>query len=187
MMEQIRIYLKNTYELSNYQIAQIAFLFKTILSEVSKILIMGFLFHGQLPLYVFALFVMIVLRSLMGGLHFYTYLNCLLVSAIYLGLAIYVLPHIPIVLYLQITLLLLSILICNHIGPLTSKYRPESCKRRFTQYKRLAIAFILLYSLVLYIMPENNPYLCVGFWVIILHSLQLIIAKIQTRGGEFAR
>lgn len=186
-MEQVKSYLKNTYELSNYQIAQIFFLYKTIFSEVSKILIMGFLFHGKLPLYIFALFVMIVLRSLMGGLHFYTYLNCLLASAIYLGLAIYVLPHIPIVLNLQIILLLFSILICNHIGPITSKYRPESCKRYFTQYKRLATVFILLYTLILYIMPRNNPYLCVGFWVIMLHSLQLIIAKLQAKGGETVR
>lgn len=187
MIEQAKVYLKNTYELSNYQIAQIFFLFKTIFSEVSKILIMGLLFHGQLPLYIFALFVMFFLRSFMGGLHFYTYLQCLLGSALYLGLSIYVLPNISIQLYLQIILLLLSILICNRIGPLTSKYRPESCKRHFTKYKRLVITFILLYTLILYIMPRNNPYLCVGFWVIMLHSLQLIIAKIQTKGGESER
>ncbi|MBD5492651.1 MAG: hypothetical protein HDR16_11225 [Lachnospiraceae bacterium] len=186
-MGQIKIYLRDTYELSNYQIAQIAFLFKTIFSEVSKILIMGFLFHGKLPLYIFALFVMIVLRSLMGGLHFYTYLKCLLASTLYLGLSIYVLPNISIALYLQVILLLLSVLICNSIGPITSIYRPEACKRHFTQYKRLVTAFILLYTLVLCVMPENNPYLCVGFWVITLHSLQLIIAKIQTKGGEPVR
>lgn len=187
MMEQAKKYLKNTYELSNYQIAQIAFLFKTIFSEVSKILIMGFLFHEQLPLYIFALFVMIFLRSFMGGIHFYTYLKCLLGSALYLGLSIYVLPHISIALYLQIILLLLSILICNHIGPVTSKYRPDSCKRHFARCKRLATVFIFLYTLILCIMPENNPYLCVGFWVIMLHSLQLIIAKIRAKGGESVR
>lgn len=186
MTEQVKNYLKNTYELSNYQIAQIFFLFKTVFSEVSKILIIGLLFYRQLPLYIFALFVMIFLRSFMGGLHFYTYLNCLLGSILYLWLAIYILPHFPITLYLQILLLLLSSLICNLIGPVTSKYRPESCKRHFTRYKKLAIGFILLYTLFLYIMPRNNAYLCVGFWVIMLHSLQLIIAKIQAKGGGFA-
>lgn len=184
MAEQIKIYLKSTYELSNYQIAQIFFLFKTIFSEVSKILIMGFLFHEKLPLYIFALFVLIFLRSFMGGIHFYTYLKCLVGSALYLGFSIYILPNIPIELYLQIILLLLSILICNYIGPVTSIYRPESCKRHFALCKKLATTFILLYILILYIMPENNPYLCVGFWVIMLHSLQLIIAKIRMKGGE---
>lgn len=187
MTEQIKSYLKKNYDLSNYQIAQISFFFKTILSEVSKILIMGFLFHSRLPLYIFALFIMIVLRSFMGGLHFYTYLRCLSSSVIYLGLAVYVLPHLSISPCPQFILLLLSILVCTYIGPITSKYRPESCKRHFTKYKRLAIGFILLYTLILYITPGNNPYLYVGFWVIMLHSLQLIIAKIQTKGGEFAR
>jgi len=187
MSEQIKTYLKNTYELSNYQIAQIFFLWKTIFSEVSKILIIGFLFHEELPLYIFALLVMLFLRSFMGGLHFYTYLNCLLGSAIYIGLAIYVLPHIPVAFYLQIFLLLLSILICNYIGPVTSKYRPESCKRHFTQYKRLTTGFIFVYTLILFIIPRNNAYFCVGFWVILLHSLQLIIAKIQMKGGEFVK
>ena len=184
MIEQVKSYLKNTYEFSNYQIAQIFYLFKTIFSEVSKVLILGFLFRGRLSLYIFALFVMIFLRSFMGGLHFYTYLNCLLGSAIYLGLAIYVLPYISTALYWQISFLLLSILICNYIGPVTSKYRSDSCRKNFIKYKRLATVFILFYTLILYIMPENNVYLCVGFWVIMLHSLQLIIAKIQKKGGE---
>lgn len=180
-MDAAKRYLKNTYELSDYQIAQIFFLFKTIFSEVSKILIIGFLFRKQLSLYVFALFVMIFLRSFMGGIHFYTYLNCLFGSALYLGLSIYVLPHISIAFYLRIILLLLSILICNYIGPVTSKYRPKSCKKHFTRCKKLASSFIVFYTLILCIMPENNKYLCVGFWVIMLHSLQLVIAKIRKK------
>lgn len=184
MIEQVKIHLKNTYNLSNYQIAQISFLFKTILSETSKILIMGVLFREQLPLYLFALFVMIILRSFMGGLHFYTYLNCLFGSVLYLGLVIYILPLIPISLYSQMLLLLLSILICNEIGPVTSKYRPGSCKRHFTRCKRVVTVFILCYAIVMIRFSDNNPYFRVGFWVIILHSLQLIIAKLQTKGGE---
>lgn len=185
MIEHAKCYLKSNYDLSNYEIAQIFFFFKTIFSEMSKILIMGFLFHNQLPLYIFALFVMVFLRSFMGGLHFYTYSKCLLCSAIYLGLTIYILPHIPIAFYLQILLLLLSVLICNYIGPITSKYRPESCKRHFNKYKKLATVFILSYILILYIMPRNNVYLHVGFWIIMLHSLQLIIAKIQKEGVNY--
>ncbi len=53
------------------------FLFKTLASEISKIIIMGILFHEHITLYFFALFVMIFLRTSMGGLHFYTYAGCL--------------------------------------------------------------------------------------------------------------
>ena len=45
-----------------------------------------------------------------------------------------------------------------------------------------ASIFIFLYTLVLYIMPENR-YINTGFWIIILHSLQLIAAKIQKKGA----
>ncbi len=182
-MEQLKKYLKDTYHLSSYQIAQVFFLFKTIASEISKIIIMGILFHNQLTLYLIALFIMLFVRSAMGGLHFYTYAGCLLASTLYLGLAIYILPQITVVKYLQMTALLLCILICNHIGPIISKYRPEACKEHFSQCKRFITIFILLYALVLYIMPENK-YLYVGFWVIILHSLQLIVAKIRKKGAQ---
>ncbi len=181
IMEQIKKHLKDTYHLSSYQVAQIFFLFKTIASEISKILIMGILFHNQIPLYLFALFIMIFLRSAMGGLHFYTYAGCLLTSTLYLWLVIYPLPHIMVPRYLQLLMLLLCILICNYIGPITSKYRPEVCKEHFGQCKKFITTFIFFYTLILYIMPDNI-YLYVGFWVIILHSLQLIVAKIRKKG-----
>lgn len=38
-----------------------------------------------------------------------------------------------------------------------------------------------MYALILYIIPEN-PYLAAGVWMIILHSLQLFVAKIQKKG-----
>lgn len=180
-MEKIKRYLKNNYHLSSYQVAQIFFLFKTITSEISKMLIMGILFHNQLSFYFFALFIMVFLRSTTGGLHFYTYAGCLLTSTLYLWLTIYILPHIVITKYLQIAVLLLCILICNHIGPIVSKYRPDICGERFAQCKRFITKFIFLYALILYIIPENK-YLYIGFWVIILHSLQLIVAKIRKKG-----
>lgn len=182
-MNQLKIYLRENYHLSNYQIAQIIFLFKTIGSELSKILIMGILFHDRLPLYFFALSIMIFVRSAMGGLHLYTYAGCLLTSILYLWLAIYMLPHIALMKYLQTAALLLCIVICNYIGPVTSKYRPDSCEKHFEQCKKFITLFIFFYALILYIIPENK-YLTVGFWVIILHSLQLIAAKIRKKGEQ---
>lgn len=180
-MEPLKKYLKDTYQLSSYQIAQILFLFKTIASEISKILIMGIIFHKQLPLYIFALSIMLFLRTSTGGLHFYTYAGCLVTSIIYIWLAIDVLPQITVVKYVQISALLICILLCNRIGPVTSKYRPSSCQNHFTKCKKFITLFIFIYTLILYIIPENE-YLYVGFWVIILHSLQLFVAKIRKKG-----
>lgn len=52
-MDRIKIYIKDKYGLSNYQIAQLAFVFKSTSSELSKILIMGIVFHNHLRLYAF--------------------------------------------------------------------------------------------------------------------------------------
>lgn len=182
-MERIKTRLKEKYHLSNYQIAQIAFLFKTLLSELSKMLIMGIIFHNQLTLYLFALFVMLFLRCSTGGLHFYTYWGCLACSITYIALVLWILPAITFPNYVKLLLLLICILICNSIGPVVSKYRPTPSKEIYTRGKNTTCMFIFIYSLALFIIPENT-YLTAGFWTIILHSLQLVVAKIQKKGGH---
>lgn len=180
-MELIRNHLKKKYQLSNYQIAQIAFLFKTLFSELSKMLIMGILFHNQLTLYLFVLFVMLFLRCSTGGLHFYTYWGCLVSSITFVGLALLILPRITLPIYVQLLLLLICIFVCNFVGPVVSKYRPTPSKELYARGKNTTCMFIFIYSLVLYIIP-GNAYITVGFWTIILHSLQLIAAKIRKKG-----
>lgn len=181
-METIKNYLKGTYHLSNYQIAQLGFLMKTIASEMSKLLIMGALFHNHLSLYTFALIIMLCLRCTTGGLHFYTYTGCLAASMLYMGLALILLPHIKLNHWFELLLLAGCILICYLTGPVTSKYRPVSTNNsNFQKWRITACLFIFFYSLAMYIIPENI-YLTVGFWIIILHSLQLLVAKIKTKG-----
>ena len=175
-MQTIKNFLKKKYNLSNYQIAQLAFLCKSFISEISKIIIMGIIFYNHLSLYFFALLIMLVLRCSTGGIHFYTYIGCLTTSLIFLWSGIVWLPNITFPLNIKLLLILLCILICYYIGPICSKYRPPH-SNKFIQKRKLIITFfIFLFSIALYIMPESS-YLNVGVWIIILHSLQLIIAK----------
>ena len=180
-MERIKRYLTVNHHLSNYQVAQIFFLCKTLFSEISKILLMGVLFAHRLPFYFFALFIMVFLRCSMGGLHFDTYIGCLAASTLYLWLAVVLLPRMAVARALQIIALLLCILICNVVGPVVSKYRPASIQKQFRKNTRFTTLFILIYGLILYRIPQN-PYMRVGFWVILLHSLQLMAAKIRKKG-----
>ncbi len=180
-MEKIKTRLKDTYHLSNYQIAQLGFLAKTLGSEISKIVIMGILFHRQLSFYFFALFIMVFLRSSTGGLHFYTYAGCLITSILYMFLTLIALPYITVNKSIQILLLLSCILCCYIIGPITSRYRPKTSEQCREHRRNVTCLFIFFYSLALYIIPKN-PFMITGFWVIILHSLQLILAKIREKG-----
>ena len=182
-MEAIKKHFKDTYHLSNYQMAQLAYLGKTFLSEFSKIAIMGILFYKQFITYLFALFVMLFLRCSTGGLHFYTYTGCLLTSVIYIALSLLILPHILLPGCIQLLLLLLCIIACYCIGPVVSKYRSTPEPQLFIRGRNTTCAFIFIYALTLYIMPANHL-MTVGFWIIILHSLQLLVAKIRKKGTE---
>lgn len=185
-MRLVKTYLKENYHVSNYQIAQIEFLFKTLFSELSKMLVMGILFYQYLDLYLFALCIMLYLRTTTGGLHFYTYIGCLTVSILYIGTAIVLLPNVvpPLPSCVQIAALLASILVCHFTGPVTSKYRPELSRQQFCHFRDITCRGIFVYALILYVIPENR-FLQVGFWIIILHSLQLLAAKIRKK-GEYA-
>lgn len=177
----VKEYLKNNYHLSNYQIAQIAFLLKTILSESSKILFMGILFHSRIKLYLFALFIMLFLRCTTGGLHFYSYAGCLAASVLYLWIAIYCLPCIPVPFYIQVILLPFCALFCCLLGPAASRYRSDDCIQCYKKCRRIIVIFLFFYTAALcFISPA--PYLTAGFWVIILHTLQLAAARIQKKG-----
>lgn len=175
-MKTINQHLKEKYNLSNYQIAQLGFLIKTLSSEVSKMILMAIFFHKHLPFYFFALFIMLILRCNTGGIHFYTYIGCFITSTLFLLFGIILLPNITIPLNIKILLLLLCIITCYHIGPIPSKYRPSYSKEFIQKCKEKVSTFIFFFSVLLYIIPESQ-YLIIGFWIIILHTLQLIIAK----------
>ena len=178
----IKQFLKERYNLSNYQIAQIAFFFKNIFSELSKMLIMGILFHRHLKMYFFLLVLMCLLRSFSGGIHFYTYKNCLICSVVYMWIAISVLPNIVLPWHARLFLLHACIMVCYCIGPVLSKYRTHFPQKRLYYCRNVTCLIICIYAFIMFIIPEN-PYLISGFWMIILHSLQLSAAKIQTKGG----
>lgn len=182
-MDKVKSYLKDTYHLTGYQAACVIFLFKSIFSEVSKTLIMALLFHQLLPEYFFALFIMLFLRCSTGGIHFYTYWGCLLMSISYMALSIVILPMIQLPLPIQLLMLMFSMLVCFGIGPVVSKYRKETTGDRKMYFRSIASGFILVYTLTLMFFPEAEL-LHVGFWVIITHSLQLIVAKIRKKGGQ---
>ncbi|WP_160560836.1 accessory gene regulator B family protein [Parablautia muri] len=177
-------FLKEQYQFSDYQIAQLAFTFKSIGSELSKLLIMGIIFHNDLGRYVFAVAVMMLLRTATGGLHCKKYITCFLVTFSYMFLALMVLPLFEINKVFQLIFLFICMLGNYYIGPVTSKvHRPlnEKCTKRV---KVQAFVIIFFYLTLTYIVPEN-PYVTVGFWVIILNTLQLVTAKILKKKGEF--
>ena len=176
--------LKEQYQFSDFQIAQLKYLWKTVSSEVSKLLIMGFLFREQLGLYAFAMVVMLLLRTSTGGIHCRKYISCLFVSITYVFLSLYIMPLIPINKLMQMILLFVCILCNYYIGPVTAAVRRPLPEKTIKRVRIQAFIIIFFYLSLTYIMSES-PYITVGFWVIILHTLQLIGAKLLKMKGAW--
>lgn len=174
-------FLKEQYEFSDYQIAQLKYLFKTVAAEFSKLAIMAFLFRDKLGLYFFAVTVMLLLRTSTGGLHCKTYWGCFAVSLGYMFLSIEILPLIAINKLLQLILLFVCMLLNYYIGPVTSAVRKPLQARVIKRVRIQAFLIIFFYLTLTYILPET-PYVTAGFWVVILHTVQLIAAKILKKG-----
>ena len=175
--------IKESYGFTDYQIAQLKYLFLTIFSEISKFLIIGLFFLDNIKLYICTILLFLILRSNNGGLHCKTYLSCFVVSLSYIFLSIRVLPLIPTFKVLQMLTLLLCIIITYHIGPIVSSYRPIPTESVCRRQKNKLFMIIFIFLITLYILPEN-PYTTTGYWVIILNTCQLILAKLLKKEGH---
>ena len=110
---KIHDYLKNNYGYSDFQIGQIRYTIISILSDVSKLIIMGifFIVTDYFFQYLAAIATLLVLRTCTGGLHFKHYFSCLALSFFLLYIGICQLPKILLPRPLYFVLLLLLSLI----------------------------------------------------------------------------
>lgn len=178
----IQNYLQASFGYTDYQIEQIRYTVVSLLSEISKLFIMGIFFTmtRHLPQYLTAILVLLILRTCTGGLHFKRYSSCLLVSFLIFYLGICQLPGIPLPKPAYFVLLLACVIIHYLFAPVVSSYRPIPNGIQVKKSKQQAFAIITVYALIMFIVPFNQ-YTITGFWIILLQSLQLIAAKIQKR------
>lgn len=175
-------YLNNTLGYTEYEIAQMRYFVTSILSEISKILLIGTYFFaiGKLSLFLFGAFILCILRICTGGLHFSHYIPCLLMSFFIFFAGICMLNPIPVIKPVQLMLLCICVLVNYTCAPIVSAYRPIPDGVRVHRSKRQSFWIITFYAIILFIVPENQ-YTDIGFWMIILQSMQLIAANIVKR------
>lgn len=178
----IHSYLHNTLGYTNYEIAKIKFIVFTILSEISKLMLIGlfFFYSKKLTVFIMAAFVLCLLRISTGGLHFKHYLSCFLASFSIFFIGVSVLNGIQFTKFVQHITLLLCIIINYYCAPVVSSFRPIPDGIKIQRAKKQSIAIITAFSIILYIFPQNQ-YVNVGFWMIILQTIQLFAAKILKR------
>lgn len=172
MMQKIK-----TKELSEYEKKLQEYYWKCFVSEFSKIILflIVYMFLNLTMEYFVALFYLMLLRNNGGGLHCKHYISCLLVSFTFISASIFlgIYAVLPPVLPYIITLL------CSVVGyflvPITSNNRPEATPEQTKMSKRNTVIIILLFLMLMCICP-NHTYVNIGFWTILLHIIQLIVA-----------
>lgn len=181
----IHDYLQDSFGYSDFQIGQIRYTVVSLLSEISKLILMGIFFAltQNFLQYLVAIAVLLILRTCTGGLHFKHYLSCLAVSFALLYLGICQLPHIPLERPFYYVLLLVCVVINYLYAPIVSSYRPTPNGIRIQKSKRQAICILTVYALIMFIVP-TSLYIVTGFWIIMLQSFQLLVAKLIRKEGQ---
>ena len=166
----------------SYKKKLIKYFLLCILSEGSKIILYG-LFFFRIHLFtefLFALIILLFLRTNGGGLHFKHYTTCLIfsflvfVASIFLG--IYVNPNRIIAIFI----LIVSIPVCYWCVPITSNNRPEPSDKLIKKSKRNTLITLSAYLMSVCILPMSR-YLGILVWIVIIHILQLLLAKFLKR------
>lgn len=190
-MNSFALKIQKMYGYTDYEMAVIKYSITALISELSKIIILSvfFLYIGKFDLFIASCVLLIFLRINSGGYHCKHYITCLLLTTIISAAAIILLPliYIP-----NCSIILLTLTIClftNYfIGPVPSPFRPEPSNSLIKTCKNNSFITIFIFIIIVSIFNSNiviRPYLVVGFWTIILHTLQLVIAKILRKGDLY--
>lgn len=184
-MRVISNYLDTIPDLSTYDKAKLNYFFSCIVYEGSKIIVflLFFVATQHLKGFLYSMLILLPLRIISGGLHFKHYVSCLAFSFGYFYLVN--IPLINIIPDFRVTLIVLCIciLVNYQIGPITSDSRPNLTPEEIKR-GRLRILVATAYDTILTLLFYETPLAPIGFWTIILHSVQLVIAKLRKKRGE---
>lgn len=171
-------------ELYEYRKEIQIFYLKCLLMEGSKILLFTFTFWklGLIREYWMTLFVLLLLRTNGGGIHCKHYISCFFVSfvVLYASIVIPLYVHLPSA--CSLVLLIMSGYLGYRLVPIVSETRPEPSSKVIEKSKRNTVLVISAFFVLICISPYNL-YLNIGVWTIIIHIIQLLIAKFY-KGGD---
>lgn len=161
------------------------FRFKCILYDISKLILFAAFFIAiqKTECFLYAFLIFFPIRQISGGLHFKHYASCLMFSFIYLYLAIVVLAPVALTFTVAAPVLVGCAAVVYLIGPIRPASRPALSAQEFEEHRRKAFS-IVCYELVLILLFFDSALASVGYWTVILHTLQLTIAFILKKGGE---
>lgn len=163
--------------LSNREKSILLFFLTGTLSDLSKALFFFIVFYilGIHIEFLYSLLFLILYRIYCGGLHCKTYIQCLLVSFIFLSCGMFLGINIYIDKKFMIILGIVCGVITCKLCPVLAPTRPVLSKEETKKAKFKESIIIIAFMLVLILSSVSRP-INIGFWMLVLHTIQLYIA-----------
>ena len=158
---------------------------KCILYDISKLILFVAFFAviHKLSSFIFAFLIFYPIRQISGGLHFKHYFSCLVFSFGYMYLVVVMLAPLTIGHAVVVPILAVCAAVIYAIGPIRPPSRPALSAQEFAEHRKKAFS-IVCYESVLIVLFFDHRLASAGYWTIILHTLQLVMAFIIKKGGE---
>ena len=162
-----------------YKKQLIKYFFQCVLSETSKIILFGIIFtrFHLFKEYIFALILLILLRTNGGGLHFKHYSSCFIMSLTVLGLSILLGKTVCLSSFIICIILLTSIILAYKLVPVVSSNRPPADNKPIKKSNKNTCLIVIMYFLSMCLVPINQ-YLNIGIWIIVIDICHLLLAKL---------
>lgn len=184
-MRAISNYLDTIPDLSEKEKARLNYVFACIIYEGSKIILFLLFFTAihRLNGFLYSMIILLPLRIISGGLHFKHYLSCLAFSFGYFYVVNVPLAEVMPSFLVTFVILLACIFINYSVGLIVSDKRPTPTDEQIKRAKsRIVIATV--YDMMLTLLFYDTLLAPIGFWTIVLHSVQLIIGKLRKKRGD---
>lgn len=174
--------LQKHHQFTDYQIKVVHYAIITLVSELSKFLMLGIFFFalGKEREYLWTILNFSFLRRYSGGFHCKTYIGCISMSFLYSLLCIAVLPNIVISAAVQRVFLCVSMAVLAVIAPVPSVYHAELDKTERVKCRTIVLAIVIVYFILVSGLSQNS-FFKIGFWVIMIHTIQLMITYYTRR------
>lgn len=166
------------YQLDKKDVDFLKFACKALFYDLSKMLILflfALVFHRGTAC-LLDLFLLAALRSNHGGIHLKHYWSCFALSFMVLAFSFVMPAFITVQKPVTLAALLICMLVNYLVGPLRSKQCHVKDTGIFKKNQIMTFVIIFIYLICLYLLPSSYT-LATGFWIIIAHSAQLIVAK----------
>lgn len=178
IVDKLHKYFESKYNLSHLDSLKLKYSMEIIFNDLSKLAILFILFSiaGYALDFVYSVISLLMIRPFTGGLHFKSYTQCILFTGIFFTLSILLKNHVIITQYIYFLVFTFSVLIIMMFAPIIGDNRPTYSKKKLYQFKLTGLIILILH-LIVYLHNKNHPYIINSIWVIVLQSIQILIAR----------